>query len=115
VDELGASLRRGVITLDEQDVRDATTAQTLAITRAGVDRDELLAQIRRYRDRQIELGVPGWIRPEGEAVLPDLDRRTLGESFAALLSGDRARVALALGRRPVEPVLTALVVRRLAD
>jgi AAA family ATP:ADP antiporter len=116
VDQLGENLRRGVVILDDSEVVDATTRQTLAATRVGVDRDELLAQIRRYRDRQIELGVPGWHPgPDERPVVRLADAARTAESFGWLLSDDRDAIARAVARRPVDPALASLLIPRLAD
>jgi AAA family ATP:ADP antiporter len=116
VEQLGESLRRGVVTLDENEVLDRTTAHTLAATRAGVDRDELLAQIRRYRDRQVELGSKGWLQADvAPPAPPTADRRAIAESVASLLSDDRDHAARALGRRPVDPRLAAFALTHLGD
>ena len=114
VDQLGEGLRRGVVTLDDSEALDATTKQTLAVTRIGVDRDEL--QIRGYRERQVELGVPGRQAIRGAApASPVSDRRRLAESFGALLSHDRAAAGQAMLRRPVDTALAGLLLQRLAD
>jgi hypothetical protein len=116
VEQLGESLRRGVVTLDENEVLDRTTAHTLAATRAGVDRDELLEQIRRYRDRQIELGSKGWLPVEVAAVeLPTTERRAIAEAVAWLLSDEREAAARALARRPVDPRLVPFALAHLGD
>jgi ATP:ADP antiporter, AAA family len=115
IEQLGESLRRGVVTLDDDDVLDRTTAHTLAATRAGVDRDELLAQIRRYRDRQIELGSKGWLKPEAAPAPPTPERRATAESVSWLLSDDCAAAARALARRPVDPRLVPFALMHLGD
>lgn len=76
VSELAHSLQSGVVALDEKDVVDATTRQTLASTTMALDRDRLLAEIEALRD------VTGSTGSQPAAVVEEAVRRVVddGES-----------------------------------
>jgi hypothetical protein len=108
VDELARSLRSG-LTLEEGDVVDATTRQTLADTTMALDREQLLREIEALRKelppqsmRPVSLREPA----PNEEVDPLLAR------LADLMSSDVERVRRALkaplDRRLVGPVLALL-------
>lgn len=112
VNQLADSLRRGVITLDSQDVVDATTARTMAETRVGVDRRTLLQEVEKYRARWLTeatpAGGPPHERTESSAT-PEAPRLT-----EDLLSSDPERVRKALTREDVDARVAALIVPWLA-
>lgn len=112
VNQLAESLRRGVITLDSQDVVDATTARTMAETRVGVDRQTLLAEVEKYRSR--------WMTEARPASAPGSESFETASSPEAprlaedLLSSDPDRVRKALTREDVDARVAALIVPWLA-
>ena len=111
VGELTESLRRGVITLDSQDVVDATTARTMAETRMGVDRQTLLEEAERYPTRWLAESRPSdaTASPTGAAASTAAPRLT-----EDLLSNDPARVRKALTREDLDARVAALIVPWLA-
>lgn len=111
VNQLAESLRRGVITLDSNDVIDATTARTMAATRVGVDRRTLLEEVERYRTRWLAEAQPA------TAQAPVTERATTPETprlAEDLLSADPVRVRKALTREDVDGRVAALIVPWLA-
>lgn len=111
VNQLAESLRRGVITLDSNDVIDATTARTMAATRVGVDRRTLLEEVERYRTRWLAEAQPA------AAQAPATERATTPEAprlAEDLLSADPVRVRKALTREDVDGRVAALIVPWLA-
>lgn len=110
VNQLAESLRRGVVTLDSQDVVDATTARTMAETRVGVDRRTLLAEVEKYRSRWLAESQPApAASTETPAAAPDAP--PLVED---LLSNDPGRVRKALTREDVDARVASLIVPWLA-
>jgi len=126
VSQLAESLRRGVITLDSQDIVDATTARTLAQTRVGMDRPTLLREVERYRAQ--------WLA-EAETERVAADAGDHGDSDGAgadaagsaasaraglaglardLLSRDPEKVRSALASEALDARLAALVLRWIA-
>ena len=110
VSQLAESLRQGVITLDSQDVVDATTARTMAETRVGVDRRTLLAEVEKYRSRWLSEANPSEVPQATEAAAAPGAPQLAQD----LLSADPARVRRALTREDLDARVTALVIPWLA-
>jgi hypothetical protein len=137
VQELASSLRSGAVELSDSDVVDATTRRTLSETTMAIDRENLLAEIKKLRDERgsgqgMGLSTASRSVADGAQVAlqltPPPDRATSGgmdaapldaddallQQVAALRSGDSRRVRDAL-REGVGPELGPQAIRLLDD
>jgi hypothetical protein len=90
VTALEHSLRAGVVAIESEEVVDATTRLTL--TRAALDRESVLAEIRALKGEPAErAGAPALADPLAQAV-------------AVLRSGDAGRIRRLLAEAPSPPV-----------
>ncbi len=110
VRQLASSLRSGLVSLDETDALDGTTARTLSESQVAIDREELLARIRELQHEQREPapateGVAD--RPGRDTASPDLEpgveHRELFARISDLSSDDPERIRDALRAVPEEP------------
>ena len=107
VRQLADSLRRGVITLDSQDVLDATTARTMAETRVGVDRRTLLEEVERYRSRWL---AEARANDAGPAPFDAASHPEASRVAEDLLSNDPTRVRKALTREDADARVASLII-----
>ncbi|MBW2424184.1 MAG: hypothetical protein JRG86_08045, partial [Deltaproteobacteria bacterium] len=110
VDQLARNLRRGTLSLDEADIRDATTARALEESRVTLDRAELMARIREVdlaRDTETAQSQTAADAPRGSA-------EPLAATVADLESPDPARVRSALASGGGRVALAAHVIPLLA-
>lgn len=104
VAELASSLRTGSVRLEDADVRDKTTRLTLSRTQLEIDRERLLSEIQKMRERgQLAISVP----PPSETLADAPDRTPAEHDSAAskvqdLLSPDPRRVTRVLGEAPFD-------------
>jgi hypothetical protein len=121
VRQLAESLRRGAVTLDSQDVLDATTARTVSRTRTAIDRWTIRrgAGASRSREPRVALrSVPsslgrGTPAPQGaDRVLTPAD---LLRAMEALLSGDGVQARPVLEATELDLRLVRSVIPWLGD
>ena len=107
VDALAASLKSGVVRLDETEALDATTKRTLVDTTMALDREKLLAQIEELRTSRGESrGSPTSSPPSrGASVRPrEGSVKSLLRSIERVYSSDLEEVRRALAD-PVDPAV----------
>jgi len=94
VGELAASLRSGRVTLDTNEVKDATTRLTLSQTQLEIDRGALLRQMESFRGGKSPVPKP----------------KPASELLRALESGDPERINRALLAEPLDKDYASLVI-----
>lgn len=111
--QLADNLRDGAISLNEDDVIDATTRQTLAEVTVASERSLLMARIRKLRERR---GVAsGTWTPHPATVAPPHGPGTaLAQAIAELTSGDAGRIRACLEGAFMDPRLANFIVPMLA-
>ncbi len=97
VQQLASSLRDGAISLQDEQVIDATTRHTLAEISAARERKMLLEKIRKRKYERAGTTIPGQVPLTAAASLaPDESAREMGDCLIELLSGDPERIRTAL-------------------
>ncbi len=110
VSQLADNLRSGALKVDDVVPVDATTRQTLALTRTSLERDQLLKQIADYRAGQETRSPP--VAEQAVATRPsDRVLKAIGD----LRSDDPERVRRALTTQPATPVLVPHILPLLQD
>lgn len=125
VNALEESLRDGAVRLDEDEIIDATTWQTLTQTNLKLDRTKILEEIERMRressgkqrsgdkSEATELR-PAAVTPRTSEPPPEVQDPLL-QDIAVLRSGDADRARKVLGRPELDVRLVSHVVPLLAD
>lgn len=117
VEQLAASLRDGAISLQADEVIDATTRHTLAETSAASEREMLLSKIRQMKLQRAGLDEPvateRGARTDGLAADPAA--AGLASAVAALVSGDEDAIRRCLAGRFMDVRLVPYLIPLLAQ
>jgi hypothetical protein len=111
VAELAASLRKGAVRLQQGQVIDSTTRNTLSQTHAEIDRAALLAELAAHR---ASFAPPPPRAATELRVSSDIEHAPLMAAIADLLSAERERVLRVLGSGTLDARLLPFVIRLLA-
>lgn len=115
VRELAQSLQSGIVALDEKDIVDATTRQTLASTTMALDRERLLAEIEALRESGGSAGEPAAVVEEAiRRVADDGETEAWVEAVKLFARGTNESVRARLEAGPLDPRLAPFVVPLLA-
>jgi hypothetical protein len=96
VDQLADSLRSGRVAIGAEQVTDATTAQGVSQSQLGLDRRNLLRQVRAHSERGLRAGQP---EPSSAPAPLESVADPAFERVADLCSGDARRIRSALHTR----------------
>jgi ATP:ADP antiporter, AAA family len=116
VEQLAASLRDGAISLQADEVVDATTRHTLAETSAASEREMLLSKIRLMKLQRAGLDDAGALERTATAseVAPDPAAAGLSAAVSALVSGDEEAIRRCLSGRFMDARLAPYLIPLLA-
>jgi hypothetical protein len=115
VRQLADNLRSGQLRADEIEIVDATTAHTVASTQTALDRDQLLAEIARFRDANNHAGREPDARPAAGAAPPQAILDATTEAIMGLRSGEATRIRRVLTSYPLNAELLPHAIRLLSD
>ncbi len=110
VHELAQSLQSGIVALDEKDVVDATTRQTLASTTMALDRERLLAEIEALRETGSAANEPAVVAEAVRRVADDGAADAWLESVRIFATGTSERIRAHLDAGPLDPRVAAFVI-----